>query len=835
MPPNGVNGMLNSPKNNIATLWNTYLHGMAIINYLSCLLLLVALAFPMDFTRPLFAVWLITWALEFRFLNKSHIRLSRSQIPIALLIVFVLWEAVSLLWTPNLHQGVNEISKHAPIFIIALMAVFGCNDYYRSIHMKIAVFVGCVLSTICYLFIDYWVIVSETVVEAHPLRYAALLGEGPIEIIKHRLYYCLVLVMGLCFSGSIYSYLRERYNRSLMLSVILFADILLIAAIIMTGSRSTILLLPILGLIYAIQTVHHKRKWLFIGGAAVAVGLILALLVHTHPRFQELVRDMEVYQQDSYEQVNVTFHQPRIAIWHTIIDHRADYGVKGLGIGSEIDQLKQYYSQMPDSTLRYYAYGPHSTYLYAWMILGPLGIVALILILCSAPFFFSGQARRDCLYLCLNFGWAMLTENVIVRMSGLYILFAMIILIAQTAKEIASARKQRRQFDSGSEQTALPVYIDYQAFTHQRFGGVSRYYAEIYARLLNYGIDPSVHLLYTNNEHIRPYLKDYKPEIDIEKEFIPQWHSKKKVLLFKALAHIFPMRFPYPRYANRAFCAKELREGKAILLHATYFDPYFLSAAPDLPFVITIHDMIDEVRHEGHLIPKLKALLARRADHIIAVSEYTKQDIMRILHIPAEKITVIHHGCSLSAQPPKHIPTLPERYVLYVGGREREYKNFALFVQAMRPIVQEMGVHLLCVGQPFSQAEKQHFEQLGLTGSISSIHAEDDQLYYIYHHALCFIFPSCYEGFGLPILEAFASACPLILSDSSCFPEIAQDAALYFKPNDADDLTRVTRLMLTDASLREEYIRRGLQRKDAFSWDKAAQQTAQVYLDVIDN
>jgi len=248
--------------------------------------------------------------------------------------------------------------------------------------------------------------------------------------------------------------------------------------------------------------------------------------------------------------------------------------------------------------------------------------------------------------------------------------------------------------------------------------------------------------------------------------------------------------------------------------------------------VITIHDMIDEVMHEGHHTPRRKALLARQATQIIAVSRHTQKDIMRLLHIAEDKISVVYHGNSIVAAEPQHIPELPTRYVLYVGGRQRKYKNFHLFLQAMQPIIGSEQMDILCVGQPFTTEELTAIRSLGMEQNVHSLFAGDDQLYYIYHHAQCFVYPSCYEGFGLPILEAWSAGCPLILSRSSCFPEIAGEAAAYFEENNVADLTKQTLRVLRSETVRNELIEKGQARLHNYDWDKAAKETAHIYRDI---
>ena len=350
--------------------------------------------------------------------------------------------------------------------------------------------------------------------------------------------------------------------------------------------------------------------------------------------------------------------------------------------------------------------------------------------------------------------------------------------------------------------TPLRVYFDYQAFSHQTFGGVSRYFTEIIARLPKYSIEPIVDIKYSNNTHLQA--------LDIATEPAPNRKIAKRL--------------------NRHYCRRQIAEASFDILHATYFDPYILKAnKAHKPLVITIHDMIDEVMQEGHTTPRRKALLARHATHIIAVSEHTKQDIMRLLQIPEDKISVVYHGSSIVPTEPKQLPDLPKNYILYVGGRQRKYKNFSLFLEAMQPVVRDEQIDIVCIGAAFSQEEQVLINQLGMQQAVHQLFAADDQLYTIYAKAACFVYPSCYEGFGLPILEALSARCPIVLSHSSCFPEVAEDAALYFEANNAADLTAKTLDVLRSEALRNELVTKGLERLQHYSWDKAAQELANIY------
>ncbi len=360
------------------------------------------------------------------------------------------------------------------------------------------------------------------------------------------------------------------------------------------------------------------------------------------------------------------------------------------------------------------------------------------------------------------------------------------------------------------------ILFDNQMFTFQRFGGVTRYFADLLHNLPAEEFSASM------------------PSYFCENHYVTETYGHKYHMLKHPSDYRLRMRLY--QIVNKHVSWKAVKYDDYDIFHPTYFSPYFLKTIKrrEKPFVLTIHDMTFERYPQDVLvydrtIPHKKRLIAE-ADRIIAVSENTKRDIIELLGTDPAKISVVHHGFSPVAQP---APRLFERYVLYVGER-KGYKNFFRWLSSVRPLlVMDKSLKVVCTGNNFSNSEVEIFRKWNIADSIVHISADDSQMASLYTHALCFVFPSHYEGFGIPIIEAFGYGCPVCLSDASCFPEVAGDAALYFNPNDAKSMHDALQELLKYESLRNDLRLKGMQRVKEFSLERMVQNTCNVYRDLL--
>lgn len=370
----------------------------------------------------------------------------------------------------------------------------------------------------------------------------------------------------------------------------------------------------------------------------------------------------------------------------------------------------------------------------------------------------------------------------------------------------------------------MRVLFDHQVFSWQAYGGISRYFFEIASGMRKLGHTPIFpEGFYSENVYMRAYP-------GLQATSLSSFPFKGKKWLQEHL--------------GRGASLRALRNTAPDIFHPTYFGDYYVKTvlAQKTPFVITIHDMIHEKFGHGSKgwfsldakVVENKRMLAQLANAIVVVSENTKRDVLTYIpDIDPEKIHTIHHGNSMRPVAPgsKHSLVLPDRFLLFIGQRGA-YKNFAWMLEHLAELLrQDAGLHLVCVGGGnFTPTEITQLESLGLSDKVHQPNIRSDiDLSELYGRAACFIFPSNYEGFGIPVLEAFACACPCILNAASSLPEVGGDAALYFSENDGEQLVKSVKLVLEDGAVRERLIALGLARAAAFTWEKSVAAHVAVY------
>ncbi len=375
------------------------------------------------------------------------------------------------------------------------------------------------------------------------------------------------------------------------------------------------------------------------------------------------------------------------------------------------------------------------------------------------------------------------------------------------------------------------IAIDYTP-AYEQGGGIGRYVRELVTALARHDHDTDYRLFVTGarKETLPPAPGPnfmWRPTALSPKWFARVWHRA---------------RVPLP---------VETFTGRVNLYHATDF--VLPPTLPGTRTLLTVHDL-SFVRVPQTASPSLKRYLdvvvprsVARADHVLADSQATKDDLIALYGVPESKVTVLLSGVDprfqrdsdASAQLPvlRAKYHIAERPYIFSVGTVQPRKNYPRLIRALANLRTE-GIDIgLVIAGGRGWLDDPIYSTIRGNGLAQYVHligfADDDDLPALYNNATAFAFPSLYEGFGLPILEAFGCGTPVVTSNVSSLPEVAGDSALMVDPDDADALTDALRRVLEDTTLRERLILGGLARVREFSWDQAAQNLKNIYSSLV--
>lgn len=383
----------------------------------------------------------------------------------------------------------------------------------------------------------------------------------------------------------------------------------------------------------------------------------------------------------------------------------------------------------------------------------------------------------------------------------------------------------------------MNILFDSQAFDLQTHGGISRCFAQLYKRMPS-SINCKIGVKETNNVYLQSL--GFKKKGELYRNFLIKGLFPGKGQIFELIYNKI-LNYDYWFNYNRNYCIKLLTDGKYDVFHPTFYNDYFLKYLnKKKPFVLTIHDMIHELypqyysSNDIHILAKRK--LASQANAIIAVSNNTKEDIIRILKVPEKKIHVIYHGKTF----PDHLIynecPFPFKYILYIGDRTN-YKNFISFVKHSSPFfIKHPDIKIICSGKTFSIEEITLLKNLHVYDQYIQLFVKDDiELANLYHHAICFVYPSEYEGFGIPILEAYQTDCIAMLNKKSCFPEIAENAAIFFiiQKDFSNIIEKLEYVIHLSPEKKQQHLLLQKKQLEKYSWDKSVNELITVYKQIV--
>ena len=367
----------------------------------------------------------------------------------------------------------------------------------------------------------------------------------------------------------------------------------------------------------------------------------------------------------------------------------------------------------------------------------------------------------------------------------------------------------------------MNIVFDHQIFSQQKYGGVSRYFYEIANRITA--------LPGNNVEIFAPlYVNEY---------FRREYKVRPRGIKIPSLRGSLRIIDVVNRYVSR-FLLKSRQD--IDVFHETYYS--MTDSCPvSAKRLITVYDMIHEQFPEGlpdaSWIHQRKVSSVQRADHVICISENTKRDLVKLLAVPKEKISVIYLGCSLTVTTDKKTCNpagVGKPHILYVGARSG-YKNFERFLRAYASSLLLRKFTLVCFGwRDFLSSELKLMRSLNIpAGNVIYMSGTDEVLAGLYGSAAAFVYPSLYEGFGIPLLEAMSLGCPVVCANASSLPEVAGDAAELFDPYDETAMRDAIERVVSNPEYAASLVEKGRRRASLFSWEKCAKDTLDVYHKVL--
>jgi glycosyltransferase involved in cell wall biosynthesis len=365
----------------------------------------------------------------------------------------------------------------------------------------------------------------------------------------------------------------------------------------------------------------------------------------------------------------------------------------------------------------------------------------------------------------------------------------------------------------------MRVAFDHQIFSGQAYGGVSRYFFEIARRIRTFeGYALSIlSPLYVNN-----YLAN-DPSLRVWGRHVHQLPRPRRIT----------------QQVNAQLVRWKLHREHPDIVHETYYLGRKL-ASPKSKTVVTVYDMIHEKFPQyfpsGDRTRRIKKAAVERADHIICISENTRADLIDLLGVPRKKTSVTHLAHTASVRNTAEVKLAIDRpFIAYVGARSG-YKNFSGLIEAFRlsKILRENSSIVCFGGGAFTSGENEELRRADLKPDrVVHIKGDDAMLDSLYRGAAAFVYPSLYEGFGLPPLEAMSAGCPVVCSRSSSMPEVCGEAAEYFDPAQPESIAAAIEHVLASNGRRQELVALGRLQIQKFSWDSCATQTASVYESIL--
>jgi glycosyltransferase involved in cell wall biosynthesis len=365
----------------------------------------------------------------------------------------------------------------------------------------------------------------------------------------------------------------------------------------------------------------------------------------------------------------------------------------------------------------------------------------------------------------------------------------------------------------------MKILYNHQIFT-QKYGGISRYFVELANNLAKYK-NKKVTIKINSPFFKSNYLNNINQDVLFSGLKLPNFKGSEKLCSIM----------------NSFITPILSKDYEPDLIHETYYNNISRNN-PRTKKIITVYDMtyecFSDLFTKKDKTTELKKFAVAEADHIICISKNTQKDLVDIFNVDIKKTSVIYLGFSLTTTKINQPQGSRRPYLLYVGSRY-SYKNFIRFVKAYAaPKIKNSFDLVMFGGGRLNDEELSLFNKLKIPReSLQQVNGDDAMLAGYYKYASLFVYPSLYEGFGIPPLEAMSYGCPVACSNTSSIPEVVGNAAILFDPYSVVSMRDNIISILYDDKIKSSLILKGFKQIKNFSWKKCATETYEVYKNVL--
>lgn len=362
----------------------------------------------------------------------------------------------------------------------------------------------------------------------------------------------------------------------------------------------------------------------------------------------------------------------------------------------------------------------------------------------------------------------------------------------------------------------MKILFDYKIFYQQEYGGISNYFFNLGKQLLNLNIDIKFNCLMYRTKHLTNLPENNFKGFNVS--FIP---GKLNPLLEKI---------------NKKYFEKTYSKSNFSIIHETYYSKHTFG---NVKKILTVYDMINELypqsNNNSKEISNIKKESINRSDHIICISESCKNDLIKLFKIDPSKITVTHLASDIRVENVLLKNKKYKDFILYVGSR-RGYKNFSSLIEVFSKSHYLKNNFKIAVygGEKFGNKDIDILKKFNFPrDNIWIVNSKKFSLKDMYSNVSLFVYPSMYEGFGLPLVEAMSCGCPIVCSNVGSLEEVGGEGLKYFDINDNSHMSYVIENILKSKEAQEQLIDYGYNRSKKFSWKKCASETLNTYKNLI--